>query len=188
MTLVGNTFARKLARCSWSAAARVTWLRTMRWRWMAVRGWSSGIRGASSQIRVLLPRLTMTTNMVGGTHRVPQTGMESSVLVSDVSDDIVTPLRDLTDGELYKRLLLKGLGAEYSVNEYLGEMSRRDNDRAAKRTFWTAVASTVAAVFSALAAFVTIWVSLTSPAPSCGTVPSSVGPSASTVVPPSPTR
>ena len=71
-------------------------------------------------------------------------------------------LRELTRTELNQELTHRtaDLGG-YSVNNLLNELRSRDTTDAARRTFWTAVASSVAAFFSAVAAVVTLWLSLT---------------------------
>jgi hypothetical protein len=89
--------------------------------------------------------------------------------------------RDMTRTELNQQLALEtaNLG-RISVNDLLDELRSRDARDAARRTFWTAVFSSVAAFFSAIAAVVTVYLSLTHQQPS------SVPPPASSVAPASP--
>ncbi|MCU1701366.1 MAG: hypothetical protein JWR34_7429 [Mycobacterium sp.] len=117
--------------------------------------------------------------------------METSAAVSnDSGPKRPKSLRELTKDELREGLGWATANTVYNVNDYLTELRSRDATDTARRTFWTAVASSVAAFFSAIAAMVALWLSLThqQPPPGAGSAPSSsVPPSASSVAPASPT-
>jgi hypothetical protein len=79
-------------------------------------------------------------------------------------------IRDLTDAELTEALATARRKVEYTDNDYLDELSRRDTEKFAKimlesaesasksaeSASWTAKASAVAAIFSAVAAIGTL--------------------------------
>jgi hypothetical protein len=65
------------------------------------------------------------------------------------------PLRDWTKKELNEALATNAPHVSYSVQQIAAEADRRDRVRAERRLLWIALASTVAAVASAIAAIVT---------------------------------
>jgi hypothetical protein len=108
--------------------------------------------------------------------------VETSAAVSNDSESkLPKTLREMTKAELRKELAFRTVNTVYSVNDYLAELRARDTMEAARRTFWTAVASSVAAFFSAVATAVTLWLGLThqQPPPGAGSAPSSSIPPAS---------
>lgn len=66
------------------------------------------------------------------------------------------PLSEWTDDEIVEILRVSAKDTAYSVAAFITEQDRREARKGRRLTQWTAIAAAVAAIFSAVAAFLSL--------------------------------